>query len=159
MPIYLDFDGIPGDATHAQHVGWMDIESMSIGVSRYMENNKPGSGANREGSQPMVRNMHLTKTSDSSSTALFMEACGGSSGKTATVHLVTTGNPGETYIEYVMENALVARYDVSTGGDRPVEQIELNFTKITKKYIPHDAANQAQSPLVASYDLTTAKTA
>jgi type VI secretion system secreted protein Hcp len=158
MPIYLQLDGIPGDATHETHKGWMDIESIHWNVSRNM-NTAAGSTANREASEPTVSEVVLTKVSDSSSTKLFAEACSGRTGKLTTIHLVTTGNPGDTYIEYKLTNTLVANYSVDSNGDRPVETIRLNFTKMEVKYIPYDENHKAKSPMISSYDLSTTRAA
>ncbi|MFP7674511.1 Hcp family type VI secretion system effector [Marivita sp. S0852] len=158
MPIYMQIDAIPGDATHETHKKWMDIESIHWNVSRNMTTNA-GSTANREASEPTVSEVVLTKVSDSSSTKLFAEACTGKTGKLTTIHMVTTGNPGETYIEYKLTNTLVANYSIDSAGDRPVETIRLNFTKMEVKYIPHDENHKPMSPMIASYDLTTTKSA
>lgn len=158
MPIYFQMDGIQGDATQEEHRQWMDIISMNWNVARNV-NTMTGAAANREASEPAISEVTLTKSSDSSTTKLFQEACTGRSGKEATIHLVTTGNPGETYIEYKLHNALVASYTVGSSGDRPTESITLNFTKMDVKYTPFDENNNAKSPMIASYDLSTAKAA
>ncbi|MEM7497546.1 MAG: type VI secretion system tube protein Hcp [Pseudomonadota bacterium] len=158
MPIYMEIEGIMGDATHETHKNWMDIESLHWNVSRNM-NTSAGSSANREASEPTVSEVVLTKVTDSSSTKLFAEACSGRTGKLTTIHLVTTGNPGETYVEYKLTNTLVANYSVDTTGDRPVETIRLNFTKMEVKYIPHDENHSPLSPMIASYDLATTRAA
>lgn len=158
MPIYLQIDGIQGDATQQDHVKWMDIEAIHWNVARNM-NTLAGSAANREASEPVVSEVVLTKVSDSSSTKLFQEACSGRTGKTATIHLVTTGNPGNTYIEYLLNNTLIANYSVDSSGDRPIETIRLNFTQMQVKYTPYDQNNNPQSPMIASYDLATTKAA
>jgi type VI secretion system secreted protein Hcp len=154
MPIYLQLDGIQGDATQQDHSKWMDIEAIHWNVARNM-NTSAGSAANREASEPTVSEVILTKVSDSSSTKLFQEACSGRIGKTATIDLVTTGNPGNTYIEYILTNTLIANYSIDSNGDRPVETIRLNFTKMQVKYTPYDQNNNPQSPMIASYDLAT----
>jgi type VI secretion system secreted protein Hcp len=156
MPIYLQIDGIQGDATHEQHKQWMDIEAIHWNVSRNM-NTAAGSATNREASEPSISEVVLTKVSDSSSAKLFAEACSGRQGKRAVIHLVTTGSPGETYIEYSLTNTLIANYSVDSNGDRPLETIRLNFTKMELKYTPYDENNTAKSPMISSYDLSTTK--
>ena len=158
MPIYLQIDGIQGDATHEQHRKWMDIEAIHWNVSRNMKT-AAGSASNREASEPTISEIVLTKVSDSSSTRLFQEACSGRTGKRAVIHLVTTGNPGDTYIEYTLTNTLIANYSIDSNGDRPLETIRLNFTKMEVKYIPYNDMHQPQSPMIASYDLATTKAA
>lgn len=69
MPIYLQIDGIQGDATHEEHRKWMDIEAIHWNVARNM-NTSAGSAANREASEPTISEVILTKVSDSSSTKL-----------------------------------------------------------------------------------------
>lgn len=44
MPIYLQIDGIQGDATHEEHRKWMDIEAIHWNVARNM-NTSAGSAA------------------------------------------------------------------------------------------------------------------
>ncbi|MDT3376343.1 Hcp family type VI secretion system effector [Labrys portucalensis] len=158
MPIYLQLDGIQGDATQEQHKKWMDIEAIHWNVSRNM-NTSAGSAANREASEPTISEVILTKVSDSSSTRLFQEACSGRTGKTAVIHLVSTGSPGNTYIEYTLTNTLLANYSVDSNGDRPVETIRLNFTKMQVKYTPYNEDNTSGSPTIATYDLATTKAA
>jgi type VI secretion system secreted protein Hcp len=154
MPIYLQVAGITGDATQQNHVQWTDIKTMQWGVTRSM-NTLAGATANREGSEPAVGEVILTKTSDSSSVKLFSQACTGSSGVTATIDLVTSGNPGNTYLTFTLTNTLISSYTISAASDRPEETIVLNFTQVQMKYTPYDSQNNPQSPIIASYDLTT----
>ena len=156
MPIYFQIEGIQGDATQQDHKNWMDIQSMNWNVARNI-NTLAGAAANREASEPAVSEVTLTKISDSSTTKLFQESCTGRTGKTATIHLVTTGNPGDVYIEYKLYNTLIASYNVGSSGDRPNESITLNFTKMDVKYTPFDENNNPKSPMIASFDLATAK--
>lgn len=156
MPIYLQMDGIQGDATQQNHQKWTDIKSLDWGVTRSM-NTLAGATANREGSEPSVREVTLTKTSDSSSVKLFSQACTGRTGVNAKIHFVTSGDPGDTYLEFNLTNALISSYLIRSTNDRPEEQIVLNFTKVEMKYTPYDSQHNPQSPVIASYDLATTK--
>ena len=159
MPIYLKMnDELWGEATQEEHKNWMDIQSMHWNVSRNM-NTQAGSTANREASEPQVSEITLTKITDKSSTKLFQQGCTGNKGMNAVIHLVTTGSPGQTYVEYKLYNTLVSGYTVGSGGDRPAETLVLNFTKMDVKYTPYGQDNTAGSPTIASYDLSTTKTA
>ena len=156
MAIFLKFDGIDGDATHDKHKKWITIESLEWGVGRSVAT-QVGSGKNREASQPSVSEVSLNKQMDTASALLFQESCVGNKGKSATVHLVSTGSPGETYLEYTLSDALVTGYSVSTDGERPLESITLNFSKVEMKYIPLKENNEAGGPMIKSFDLVTAK--
>ena len=154
MAIYVQIEGIKGDATHQSHVDWLDVSSLQWGVGRAIST-PTGSTQNREASEPSVSEVTFTKLMDKSTADIFKESCVGKTGKTVKIDLVTTGSPGDTYMTYTLTNALVSGYSVSTGGDRPVENVSLNFTKIEMKYIPYDNKNNPMSPLPASYDMTT----
>ena len=157
MAIYIDIEGIKGDATHLKHQKWLDVDSLQWGVGRAIMT-PTGSAQNREASEPSVSEVTFTKSMDSSSALLFQEACAGSSGKKVVIDLITTGNPGNVYMQYTLHNALVAGYSVQSGGDRPSESVSLNFTKIEMKYTQYDDNNKVVNNFPASYDLAETKT-
>ena len=156
MAIYVKIDGVDGDATHEQHKKWLDISSMQWGVGRAIST-PSGAAMNREASEPSVSEVTLTKQMDVSTTKLFEMACVGNKGKPVTIDLVTTGSPGDIYMQYKLTDAMVSGYSVSTGGDRPSESLSLNFTKIEMKYVPYDEDHTPLSPQLAGYDLATTK--
>ena len=156
MAIYLKYDGIDGDATHEDHKKWLTVESLQWGVGRAIAT-PVGSAKNREASEPSVAEVTIAKAMDASSVYLFQEACTGQAGKKVEIHLVSTGSPGATYLEYVLTDSLVSGYSVSSGGDRPMESVSINFTKVEMKYIPLEANNEAGSPITKGYDLVSTK--
>ena len=156
MAIYVQIQGIDGDATHSKHEKWLDIDSMQWGVGRAIMT-PTGSAANREASEPSVSEVTLTKSMDSSSAQLLQEVCTGHETKLVKIDLVTTGNPGDTYLKYELHNCLVSGYSVSTGGDRPAESVSLNFTKIKMLYIKYNDKHEVQGQFPAQYDLSSTK--
>lgn len=158
MAIYLKYAGIDGDVTHQDHQKWLDIQSLQWGVGRAIST-PVGSAKNREASEPSISEVVLTKMMDTSSVKLFTEACTGKTGKEVTIDLVTTGSPGQLYMQYTLTDVLVSGYSLSSGGDRPSESISLSFTKIETKYIPYDSKNEPMTAITASYDLSTTKSA
>ncbi len=156
MAIYLKYDGIDGEATHDKHKKWIDVGSLQFGVGRGIST-PSGSTANREASEPSISEVVVTKMLDAASSKLFVESCTGAAGKKVEIHLVSTGSPGNTYVEYTLHNALISGYSLSSGGDRPSESISINFTKIEYKHIPYDEANKAGTPVTVSYDLASTK--
>ena len=157
MAIYIDIEGIKGDATHQNHKKWLDVDSLQWGVGRAIMTSS-GSAQNREASEPSVSEVTFTKSMDSASALLFQEACAGSAGKKVTIDLVTTGNPGDLYMQYTLHNALISGYSCSSSGDRPSESVSLNFTKIEMKYTQFDEKHKVVNNFPASYDLATTKT-
>jgi len=154
MSIYLKVEGIDGKVTAAGHENWIDVSSLQWGVGRAISSSV-GTSADREASKPSISEVSVTKLMDASSPMIFTEACVGKS-KKIQIHLCTVGTDAiETYMEYELEDCMFSGYSVSSGGDRPSESISLSFTKMTMKFIPHDDAGKAQSPLPAGYDMAT----
>jgi len=156
MAIYLKMDGIDGDTTHDQHKKWVTVESIHWNVGRRM-NTPAGTTTNREASEPSVSEVVIAKQADASTPKLFGEACTGKDGKKVVIDFVTTGSPGDTYLQCTLSDTLISSYSVSSGGDRPSESIGLNFTKMEMKYIPYDEKHKPGSPIVVNYDLTSTK--
>ncbi|WP_119459029.1 type VI secretion system tube protein Hcp [Rhodospirillaceae bacterium SYSU D60014] len=157
MAIYAKIGKIDGDATHDKHQKWLTIDSLQWGVGRAIHT-PVGSASNREASEPSVSEVTISKQMDEASPTLFAEACTGKATEVK-IHLVTTGNPGDTYMEYTLTDAMISAYSMSSGGDRPSESLSLNFTKIETKYTPYDANHKPGNPITTSYDLKTAKKA
>ena len=156
MAIYLKYDGIDGDATHEDHKNWITVESLQWGVGRAIST-PVGSTKNREASEPSVAEVSIAKLMDVSSVYLFQESCTGQVGKEVKIHVVSTGSPGQTFLEYTLSDTLVSGYSVSSAGDRPGESVSLNFNKVEMKYIPLESNNESGSPVTKGYDLVTTK--
>lgn len=156
MPIYMKIEGIDGDVTAEGHDKWIEVLSFHWVVSRNI-GTPTGRAAERETAAPSISDVVVTKYMDKSSPHLFTEACVGK-GKKVEIHLCkTAADKLETYMEYTLTNALVSNYRVETSGERPIESVGLNFTKVETKYIPWKPDHTADSPIPAGYDLGLAK--
>ncbi|OYZ66311.1 MAG: hypothetical protein B7Y12_23110, partial [Rhizobiales bacterium 24-66-13] len=60
MAIYVNYDGIPGEATQQDHTKWIDVLSLSWGVGRGIAT-VSGSTNNREASEPSVSEVSIVK--------------------------------------------------------------------------------------------------
>jgi len=156
MGIYMDYDGIKGEATQQDHKKWIDILSLSWGSGRSI-NTVSGSAQNREASEPHLSEVSIVKVFDAATPKLFTESCAGNQGKTVKIDITTTGSPSVVYCTYTLTNALISSYSVSTSGDRPTESISISYTKIELKFTPYDDKNKAGTPTTVSYDLATTK--
>lgn len=152
--IYVKFGNINGDATHETHKKWVDVSSVQWGVGRAIAT-PVGSAMNREASHPSVSEVTFHKSMDGSSYKWFEESVVGKAGTKCDIDFVS--NENEVYAHYTLTNAMVSGYSVSSSGDRPVETISINFTKIEFKYTPYDADHKAGTPVTAGYDIATAK--
>ena len=107
---YLTLDGIPGESRDADHKGWIELESIAL---------------NRA-----AKTVSIVRPVSSKASPLLQLAC--SSGqhiKKAVLHVRKAGGDG-SYMKYELENVLITNYQISGSGDRPMESLSLNYTKI-----------------------------
>lgn len=154
MGIYMQFQGIQGEATQQDHQNWIDVLSMSWGAGRSIST-VSGSTANREASEPSLSELNIVKLFDAASPNLFIQACTGNVGKTVQIDLTTTGSPSVVFCSYTLSNCLISNYSVSSSGDRPTETIGLSFTQLQYKFVPYNAQNQPGTPTIVTYDMAT----
>jgi type VI secretion system secreted protein Hcp len=158
MPIFMNYDGIPGDVTAKGHEQWIELSSFQWGVGRGITS-ATSSAADREGTTPSVSEIVVTKVTDSSSPNLVRAALGlppAGEGKTVKIDFCKTDtSQPEPYLQLTLTNTLVSGYSTSSGGDRPSESLTLNFTAVEFKNTGMGAANDTGSPDIAQYDLPT----
>jgi type VI secretion system secreted protein Hcp len=156
MPIYMNYNNIPGDVTADGHAKWIELGSFQFGIGRGIASPTGGS-ADRESSAPSVTEITVEKASDVSSPKLYNEALQGE-GRTVRFDFCKTDKGSmEVYTSYVLSNCMISGYSVSSKGDRPSESLSLNFTKIEMKNIEMGADGSAGSPEAVIYDLGLAK--
>jgi type VI secretion system secreted protein Hcp len=158
MPIYMNYDGIKGDVTEGGHKEWILLESCQLGVHRSIRS-AAGRGANREASAPSVNEIVVTKQQDCASTELFKASLWGEGKKVKIDFCKTDDKKIEVFMNVELENTLVSSYSSSGhgGGDRPMESLSLNFTKITFVTTAMDEKNATAKPQRAMWDLTQLK--
>ena len=160
MPIFMQVEGIDGSVTAAGHEKWIELQSCQFGVARHVTN-PTSRGEGREASAPALSEIVVTKDLDIASTNLVREALWGD-GKLIKIDFVKTDKDKfEPYLQFEMENTLIANYSVSGHGgvahSQPMESLSLNFTKITYNTFKRDAANKTGTPDRAMWDLAQGK--
>jgi len=151
MAMYLKYGEIKGCSTEKSHKGWIDIESISFGVSRAITA-APGTSQNREGSTPRFSELTITRRLDDASPGFFIESTTGT-GKPAVIEFTKSGDGQDIYLKYELEDCLVSGYSISAHGDIPVESIQISFTKFMMSFTPHDDKNKAQAQIRAGFDM------
>ena len=108
----------------------IQIESYSWGVSQMGTGGHGGGGG---AGKVSVNDISVMKTTDKSTPELF-KAVVVSSTKAPLDKIVQ--HNGQEYYKIELENVLVTSYQSSggSGGDRPMESLSLNFSKIEFKY-------------------------
>jgi len=157
MAIFMKYDGIDkGSSTTKGHLGsegWTELKSVQWGVGRGITD--PSQGSEREASAPSGSEIVVTKDLDLASYRLFEEAVSGD-GKTVKIHFTKTNkDQQDTFMEYILSNTLVSGFSTNGTGDRPVETVSLNFTKIEYNYSGQDAKNDKGDTPKTSWDFST----
>lgn len=141
--IYIKYDGIDGEVTAKGHEKWIELHSFQWGVSN-------GGGS----AQPSEVN--VSSFISAASPKLFIATVNGTTIPSATIDFVTAAQPIQPYLQYELENVLISGYSVSSGGDRPVESLSLNFTKIKFSYVPMRDDGGLGAPITAEWEIGAA---
>jgi type VI protein secretion system component Hcp len=150
MPILMKYAGVSGESQLNGKTGFLEIESLSWGVSRSMAGVKAGA---RGDADCRVEEVELSRKMDSCSASLLKEALLGRFDRKVEIHLARTGqNKLRAYAVYEFENCGISAYSTSAAGDVPQEQLRLNFTKVLFKAFKVDDDLSAV-PDTAHYDL------
>lgn len=157
MAIYMKFGSIAGSVTTDGFKDWIQLNSFQWGVGRGVSP-PHGKEDTREGSEPSISEVVVTKRMEKSSPKLWQDAVGGDfSTKVNIKFTTTTKDKVESYLEYELTDTGLSGYSVSAGdSDAPQESLSLNFAKVTWKYGAVDAKTNIK-PEVVGWDLTTQK--
>lgn len=159
MAIYMKYAAIDGESTTEGYAKWIEIESFQLGVGRGIGSARGTS--TRESSEASVSEISVTKKSDNTSVPLIEEALYGKLNNKVEIVFTRTkagGSGVQPYLEYELNGCGVAGFSISSGGERPMESISLNFDKIQMKYLLV-GDELAGTPKTTLYDLSTAKNA
>jgi len=157
VAIYMKFGDISGSVTTDGFKDWIQVGSFQWGVGRGVTS-PHGSEDTREGSEPSVSEVVVTKRMEKASPKLWQDAVGGDFSAKVTIKFTsTTKDKVESYLEYEFTDTGLSGYSVSAGSDdAPQESLSLNFAKVIWKYSVLDAKTSGK-PEVVGWDLTQQK--
>ncbi len=158
MSIFVNYEGIKGEASDPGHKDWMDVETISWGVGRNITSATSTQG-DRESSNAVIHDLQITRLMDKSTPKLFIESCCGT-GKEVKIHLSKTGTGSGTdvYMEYTLKNALISNYNVTAATqstERPLETLTISFIDVEVKYTPYDEDGNAEASIAVGFDTAT----
>jgi type VI secretion system secreted protein Hcp len=157
MAIYMKYGSIKGPVTTEGFKDWIELSSFHWGVGRAIGTAARGAYS-REHSEPSISEITVTKRTDVASPKLLADAVAGKlDSKVEIKFTTTTKGKVETFLTYKLENTGISNHGMSSGGDMPVESLQLNFTKITMTFTGMEPGITG-SPETVGYDLTQMKT-
>src|SRR3954454_491251 len=141
MGVFLKLDKIVSDSSDKNHKDWIACDSFTGGTSRpmYVET---GGGSQRETSSADMHEIGFRMKMHKGSPQGFLASLVGEARK-AIIHITRSADATGTknYLEIELDDVFVTRYSVDCSADgnggHPWETISLNYTKISKKYIPN----------------------
>lgn len=147
MAGYVKLGSIVGESTEPNHKDWINLLSVSQGISRPVA---PGaSGSTRQRSSATLEDILLVKELDKSTPKLAEAICTGVNFPKVEIHLCTSSEGGSRipYFKYELKNVRVTSYNVSgatDGGQPPTEQLSLNYEEIKWTYDELDKENKSK---------------
>ncbi|MGI0077522.1 MAG: Hcp family type VI secretion system effector [Nitrosopumilaceae archaeon] len=153
---FLKIDGVDGESKDDKHKGEIDIMSWSFGASQSGSMVMGGGGG---AGKVVMQDFHFTKSIDKASPKLFEALATGAHLKEAKLVLRSPGDSQAEYMVITLSDVLVSSYSTSgaSGGDRPMEEVSLNFAKITMSYMELDASGRAGASVNFGWDVKANK--
>jgi len=157
VAIYMKWGSVNGGVTTDGFKDWIDLHSFQWGVGRAI-GSATRSSETREGSEPSISEVVVTKRMDKSSGPLWADAVGGDLNTKVNIKMTTTTKDKvESFLEYEFSETGLSGYSVSaSGADAPTESLSLNFAKVIWSYTGRDS-KIGGSPIKVGYDLTQMK--
>lgn len=134
MPIFLRLDQIQGDVTAEGYVGQIELLSFSHGLSH------PQSTTADDTGKLSVAEITVTKPTDRASVRLIEAAVLGK--VFAKAQITYASSDDARFVAYLvvdLTNARVSSVAISSGGDRPMEQLSLAGEQIRWTFQPRTA--------------------
>jgi type VI secretion system secreted protein Hcp len=154
MAIFMNYDGIKGDATEDNHPEWIQCNSASFAAFREAKTNV-GQGGSRQGKNVSLSEITITKKMDAASPHLFLQSVLGL-GKKVSLHITRSGEGKHTnYLETVLSHCCVTNYGINSDGASHSEVLTLNFLKIEMKYIPINDDGSPGTPIPVNFNIPT----
>jgi type VI secretion system secreted protein Hcp len=154
---YLQLDGIKGESTDSNHVGW--IECMSINWDIQQPKSATAStGGGHTAERAELSEISISKLVDLSSPMLAQTcACGKTIPKAKLEMMRADGNGTPIkYFEVELENVLIAHIAPGfAGGDIAAEGLGLKFSKVKWKYTQQKIGGGSGGNTAGGWDLTT----
>ncbi len=135
MPIFMEYQDVPGEATVKGYEKYIELSSFQLGVGRGIKH--AAGQSTREGNIASVSEITVTKESDGASLKLFQESLMGKLDKKVKIAFVRTGgDEPKCYLRFELEGCGISGFSMSGASERPSESLSLNFDKVTMFYNP-----------------------
>jgi type VI secretion system secreted protein Hcp len=149
----MKIDDLVGESQDEKKKGWIEIESWSWGATQQGTQAFGGGGG---AGKVSMQDFHITKKIDKATQELFIHCATGKHFGTCKLVARKAGGKQEEYLKIDLTDVLVSSYQSGghgSGGELPMEQISLNFSKVKWEYLTQDNKGATQTAGNFTYDL------
>jgi type VI secretion system secreted protein Hcp len=154
VDMFLKITDVKGESKDKQHAGEIEIESFSWGATQ-LGTSSHGTGAG--GGKVSMNDFHFVMRNNSSSPTLFLFCANGKHLTEAKLTCRKAGGKQEKFLEVTMNDVLISSYQTggSGAGEVPMDQISLNYSKISVDYLAQTASGTTASAGKKFWDMKT----
>jgi type VI secretion system secreted protein Hcp len=151
---HIKFDGVDGEATHADHKGEIEVLSWSWGLSN--ASGIAGGGSGKGKANP--GEMHLTKLYDKASPVLAKKCAQGMHFPTVTLTARKAGEGQKDFFKVVMKEVFITSVQNAAGGDGGImENVSMSYGEIEFAYKAQDAKGGMGGDVKFGWNIKTTK--
>ncbi len=154
VDMFLKITDVKGESKDHKHAGEIQIESFSWGATQL---GSSGHGGGAGAGKVSMQDFHFVMNNNTASPTLFLFCANGKHIKDATLTCRKAGGKQENFLIVKMSDVLISSYQTggSQGGEVPMDQISLNYTKIEIDALGQDAKGITTSAGKKWWDMKT----
>lgn len=150
VDFFLKIDGIPGESADKSHPDEIDVLSWSWGANQTGTMSYGGGGG---AGKVNFQDFHFTMRMNKATPKLILACSSGDHIKKAVFVARKAGKEQQEYMKITFSDILVSNYSTGGGGDEPIENISLNFSKVEYEYKPQKADGTLGDAISTGWDL------
>jgi len=152
--MYLEVDGIPGEATDSDHKNWINVGSFSWGGSMALSTSGTGGATGKVS----LRDIQFQKRIDKASPNLLKVMATGKHLENATLEVINRADGGLVLLIDVSGVMVTAVDQTKGGGDSALtETLSINFTEIHYSYVPRTSDGSAGGAVEFNFNVAENK--
>jgi type VI secretion system secreted protein Hcp len=152
VDMFLKITDVKGESKDKAHGGEIEIESFSWGATQ-LGTSSHGTGAGA--GKVSMQDFHFVMRHNSASPSLFLFCANGKHLKEAALTCRKAGGTQQDFLKVTMSDVLISSYQTggSQGGEVPMDQISLNYSKIEVENLAQDEKGITKSAGKKWWDL------
>ncbi len=150
--IFMRVEGIPGDATDAQHRDEIVVASYSFNIA---QSASPSRGGGASAGRATVTPFVVTKPVDSASPRLAIASLRGQVLPRVDITVRRPGQARDEYLRFTLTDVVVSGFaqEAPSENAAPVETVQLSYGTIVMEYVPQRSGGAAGAPVRMGWDV------